>query len=306
MRALPLFHRIAGQPVIVLGQGEAAEAKRRLVERAGGDRGRRGRCRDARLAFVALDDPEAERGAAPALRAGCWSTSSTGPSCAISPCPACSIAIRCWSRSAPAALRRGSPSTAAAARSGCCRPVSARLREALARRAAPLRRAGPMRPTAAARSMRRCPRRAARSAARSARATVSADGSTGATLRGGDQTIEFTLASDDPDDLTLRQARLLGAPMRCCQRRRRARDPRSRARRCGAHCRCPHSGPFPSGQVVVLRRAVSPGDYNHLTYPRGAPGTARFPGGGSARSAATETSHELPQIDLSSFPTSTR
>ena len=36
MDSLPLFHRIAGQPVIVLGEGEAAEAKRRLVERAGG------------------------------------------------------------------------------------------------------------------------------------------------------------------------------------------------------------------------------------------------------------------------------
>ena len=34
---LPLFHRIAGQPVIVLGHGEAAEAKRRLVARAGGE-----------------------------------------------------------------------------------------------------------------------------------------------------------------------------------------------------------------------------------------------------------------------------
>jgi uroporphyrin-III C-methyltransferase/precorrin-2 dehydrogenase/sirohydrochlorin ferrochelatase len=55
--SLPLFHRIAGRPVIVLGEGEAATAKRRLVERAGGvvvgeDDGA------ARLAFVALDDPE--------------------------------------------------------------------------------------------------------------------------------------------------------------------------------------------------------------------------------------------------------
>lgn len=31
-----MFHRIAGQPVIVLGRGDAVEAKRRLVERAGG------------------------------------------------------------------------------------------------------------------------------------------------------------------------------------------------------------------------------------------------------------------------------
>lgn len=58
--SLPLFHRIAGSPVIVLGEGEAAEPKRRLVERAGGrivadlqlgiDEG-------ARLAFVAHDNP---------------------------------------------------------------------------------------------------------------------------------------------------------------------------------------------------------------------------------------------------------
>ncbi|MDE2303312.1 MAG: siroheme synthase [Sphingomonadales bacterium] len=51
MPALPLFHILAGKPVIVLGSGEAADAKRRLVERAGG------RCADepapARLAFVA-------------------------------------------------------------------------------------------------------------------------------------------------------------------------------------------------------------------------------------------------------------
>lgn len=58
LHSLPLFHRLAGQPVIVLGEGEAAEAKRRLLERAGAvivgaDNA------DARLAFVALDEPEA-------------------------------------------------------------------------------------------------------------------------------------------------------------------------------------------------------------------------------------------------------
>ena len=65
MHSLPLFHRIAGQPVIVLGEGAAAEAKRRLVARAGGkvvgedDPA-------ARLAFVVDDAPEA---AAARLRA---------------------------------------------------------------------------------------------------------------------------------------------------------------------------------------------------------------------------------------------
>jgi uroporphyrin-III C-methyltransferase/precorrin-2 dehydrogenase/sirohydrochlorin ferrochelatase len=62
VRSLPLFHRVAGQPVIVLGEGPAAEAKRRLVERAGGEVVRSlhvGIERGARLAFVALQE-EAE------------------------------------------------------------------------------------------------------------------------------------------------------------------------------------------------------------------------------------------------------
>ncbi len=60
--SLPLFHRIAGQPVIVLGGGEAAAARRRLVERAGGGviaDIQEGVDRGARLAFVAHDDADA-------------------------------------------------------------------------------------------------------------------------------------------------------------------------------------------------------------------------------------------------------
>ncbi len=71
MKALPLFHRVAGQPVIVLGTGEAADAKRRLVERAGGlveSHEREGIDRGARLAFVALDGLEACEAAAIRLR----------------------------------------------------------------------------------------------------------------------------------------------------------------------------------------------------------------------------------------------
>lgn len=58
MHSLPLLHRLAGQPVIVLGEGDAAEAKARLLERAGarivGEDDPH-----ARLAFVALDEPDA-------------------------------------------------------------------------------------------------------------------------------------------------------------------------------------------------------------------------------------------------------
>jgi uroporphyrin-III C-methyltransferase/precorrin-2 dehydrogenase/sirohydrochlorin ferrochelatase len=58
--SLPLFHRIAGRPVIVLGSGDTAEARRRLVERARGvvvDDLDEGIARGARLAFIAHDDP---------------------------------------------------------------------------------------------------------------------------------------------------------------------------------------------------------------------------------------------------------
>jgi|TARA_Y100000296_G_scaffold84829_1_gene119103 uroporphyrin-III C-methyltransferase/precorrin-2 dehydrogenase/sirohydrochlorin ferrochelatase len=55
---LPIFVNLRGMPVILLGGGEMADAKRRLIERAGG------LCvgeddRDARIAIVALED-EAE------------------------------------------------------------------------------------------------------------------------------------------------------------------------------------------------------------------------------------------------------
>jgi uroporphyrin-III C-methyltransferase/precorrin-2 dehydrogenase/sirohydrochlorin ferrochelatase len=88
---LPLFHRIAGHPVIVLGAGEAAMAKRRLVERAGGivyDDLAQGLDAGARLAFVAHDDPQACAGDAARARAGArWSMSSTSLPNAISPRP---------------------------------------------------------------------------------------------------------------------------------------------------------------------------------------------------------------------------
>jgi uroporphyrin-III C-methyltransferase/precorrin-2 dehydrogenase/sirohydrochlorin ferrochelatase len=60
--SLPLFHRLAGQPVVVLGHGEAAEAKRRLVLRAGGkviEDLAEGIDIGARLAFIAHEDEAA-------------------------------------------------------------------------------------------------------------------------------------------------------------------------------------------------------------------------------------------------------
>lgn len=58
MEQLPIFVNLKGRKVILVGQGDAADAKRRLIERAGGncvDAGNKEAC----LAFVAVED-EAE------------------------------------------------------------------------------------------------------------------------------------------------------------------------------------------------------------------------------------------------------
>lgn len=71
INSLPLFHRIKGQKVLVLGDGEAAEPKKRLVERAGGiieHDMQRAIDEGARLAFVAYEDEAACKTAAINLR----------------------------------------------------------------------------------------------------------------------------------------------------------------------------------------------------------------------------------------------
>jgi uroporphyrin-III C-methyltransferase/precorrin-2 dehydrogenase/sirohydrochlorin ferrochelatase len=68
MEALPIFVRLAGQPVLLVGDGEAADAKARLIEAAGG-RIVRAAGLGVRLAFVALDDETAAAAAASELKA---------------------------------------------------------------------------------------------------------------------------------------------------------------------------------------------------------------------------------------------
>ena len=67
MHQLPIFLNLTGRTVVLVGEGEAATAKARLIERAGGrivpawEQG-------ATIAFVALDDEAEARAAAEALR----------------------------------------------------------------------------------------------------------------------------------------------------------------------------------------------------------------------------------------------
>ena len=68
MDQLPIFVNLKGRNVILLGEGEMADAKRRLIERAGGS------CvdashKDARIAFVAIADEDEARAAADDLKA---------------------------------------------------------------------------------------------------------------------------------------------------------------------------------------------------------------------------------------------
>ena len=68
MHQLPIFLNLKDQPVLVVGEGEAAEAKARLVTRAGG-RIVDGLADAPRLAFVALDEEDAAATIAGELRA---------------------------------------------------------------------------------------------------------------------------------------------------------------------------------------------------------------------------------------------
>jgi uroporphyrin-III C-methyltransferase/precorrin-2 dehydrogenase/sirohydrochlorin ferrochelatase len=67
LHSLPLFVRLAGRRVILLGDGEAADAKRRLLERAGAIIGDEGA--DAVLAVVAIADEQLAGEAVARLRA---------------------------------------------------------------------------------------------------------------------------------------------------------------------------------------------------------------------------------------------
>lgn len=69
IRSLPLLHRIAGTRVVVIGTGDMGEAKTRLVERAGGIPCGEPEAHHARLAFIALEDGRAAEAAAMRLRA---------------------------------------------------------------------------------------------------------------------------------------------------------------------------------------------------------------------------------------------
>ncbi|HEX7752963.1 MAG TPA: NAD(P)-dependent oxidoreductase [Novosphingobium sp.] len=205
--ALPLFHRIAGQPVIVLGEGEAAEAKRRLIERAGGlpigDEDA-----PAALAFVALDAPEA---AVARLRArGVLVNAVDRPDL-------CDFTVPSILDRAPVMLAIGTGGASAGLAKALRLRLEALLPQTLGALASAL---GAARPALRGRFPDAGERRRALDAALGEGGALDvlrdrADDAVAAWLAGAPAApaaaVEIALRSDDPEDLTLREARLLGS-----------------------------------------------------------------------------------------------
>ena len=212
--SLPLFHQIAGQNVLVLGDGPAAEPKRRLVERAGGvvvDDLARAIDEGVRLAFIAYDDRQAcEVAAINARCAGMLVNVVDRPELCDFTTP--SILDR-----DPLLVAIGTGGASA----GLAKHVRLRLERVLPQTLGLLARAlEAARPGLRARYPDGANRRRALDAALAeggaldpfdplAHARIDAWLAGDAAARQG-AVIEVTLNSSDPEDLTLRQARLLG------------------------------------------------------------------------------------------------
>jgi len=214
IQSLPLFHRIAGQLVVVLGSGEAAEAKRRLVERAGGqvvDELQDGIDKGARLAFIAHDNPAAMEGDAIRARcAGLLVNATDRPDL-------CDFTVPSVLDRSPVLIAIGTGGASA----GLAKALRLRLEALLPQGLGALARAlFDARAALRARFPDAGERRRALDAALADGGALDpfrADGAdalsgwlNGAAEQPG-RIEEMVLVSDDPEDLTLRQARLLGS-----------------------------------------------------------------------------------------------
>ncbi|MEO0464302.1 MAG: siroheme synthase [Pseudomonadota bacterium] len=220
LASLPLFHQIAGQRILVLGEGDAAEPKRRLVARAGGliiDNMQQAVDEGVRIAFIAYEDPRACEVAAINLRcAGMLVNVVDRPEL-------CDFTTPSLLDRNPLLIAVGTGGASA----GLAKHVRLRLErilpQTLGRLADALKAARPL-------LRERLPdggerRRAIDTALREggpldpmlpdAHETVPG-WARGELASGETRTAEFTLTSADPEDLTLKQARLLGEADAVC------------------------------------------------------------------------------------------
>lgn len=257
MRALPLFHRIAETRVVVVGEGPAGAAKRRLVERAGGVACGEHEAHHARLAFIALDDAaEAATCALRLRRRGLLVNVTDRPELCDFTVPSLlergPLVVAVGTAGASAglakqvrlALERVLPASIGALAEtleGARGSLRARWPEPRARREAldaALAPGGPLDPLAESAADRVAGWLAAPDAAP------------------GGSTVTITLTSDDPDDLTLRQARWLGTAERVAHPPDIAAAILARARADAERIVMQTAAPLPdgSGLTVILTR----------------------------------------------------
>lgn len=256
MRSLPLFHRLAGTRVVVLGEGDAADAKRRLVERAGAIPVGETEAHHARLAFVAMEDGrQAEAAALRMRRMGLIVNVTDRPQL-------CDFTVPSVLDRDPVLLAIGTSGASA----GLAKALRLRLETLLPQSLGALAEAlGSARDKLRARWPDASDRRRMLDAALSEggridplREGAAADLDEWLESGGGADRasiIEINLSSDDPDDLTLRQARLLGSADAILF------DPEipaailDRARADAVRHALPFGGADPEGMTIVLRRA---------------------------------------------------
>ncbi len=258
MRSLPLFHRIAGQPVIVLGEGEMAEPKRRLVERAGGrvvTDMQEGVDEGARLAFVAHDDARMCEGDAIRLRcAGLLVNVVDRPDL-------CDFTTPSLLERDPVLIAVGTSGASA----GLAKQVRLRLEKLLpADLGALAEKLSAMRGAIKARFPEMGERRRALDAALGEGGPLdplSPGGADrlkawleGAQDESADASVTFTLHSDDPEDLTIRQSRMLGSADAVIADAAIPPAILDRARADAQRLTLPHDGPLPPGLIVIIER----------------------------------------------------
>jgi len=207
---LPIFVNLKGRNVILVGEGEMADAKQRLIERAGGI------CvgaddEDARIAFVAIADEDAARVSADALKArGLLVNVVDRPEICDFTTPA--IVDR-----APVLVAVGTGGASA----GMAKAIRQRIETLLPETLGPLANAiAGARVAIRVRWPEGAQRRRALDQGFAAGGALDPFGSHTANTVAhwldaaqepkGDRVIEIALLSDSPDDLTLRTARLLG------------------------------------------------------------------------------------------------
>jgi uroporphyrin-III C-methyltransferase/precorrin-2 dehydrogenase/sirohydrochlorin ferrochelatase len=201
IESLPLFHRLSGRPVVVTGDGEAADAKRRLVERAGGRVVRglaEGMAAGARIAFIAQEDEAAAQAdVARAREAGMLVNAPDRPAL-------CDFTVPSILDRTPVLLAIGTGGASAGLAKQLRLRLEALLPQSLGVLASALLAA---RPALRARFPDAGERRRALDAALGQGGALDPLEDAGAERA----PVEITLRSADPEDLTLREARLLGS-----------------------------------------------------------------------------------------------